>query len=97
MIAIVYTISFFPPFRVLNFLDMFQVPIEAEYECLLEGLGEGGTDLHYKSKLGPWLSNQRQRHRGSKGKQKLSPEREALLQGLVDQGTDGLCSRLGVI
>jgi len=54
----------------------------AIYDCVLPGLGEGGSDLHFVSKLGLWLNDQRKFKRA----ETLSPEREALLQQLADEG-----------
>lgn len=53
---------------------------------MLEGMGEEGTDVYYEGNLGLWLKNQRCMRRGTRGKLRLSPERESQLQGLVDQG-----------
>ena len=64
------------------------VPQKTVYECVLPGLGEGGTDYEYKGRLGQWLTVQRGSHRGT-SKQKLTPKREALLQALVDRGKRG--------
>lgn len=55
---------------------------KAIFECDLPGMGEGGTDLHFVGRLGKWLDNQRQ----FKKRNKLSADRENLLQELVDQG-----------
>ena len=48
-------------------------------------MGENGNDFHYKGNLGKWLDNQRQ---GKKklGGFKLTPDRQAQLQVLVDEG-----------
>ena len=40
---------------------------------------------HYKGNLGMWLASQRTAKKGQNNK-KLAPEREALLQKLVDEG-----------
>jgi hypothetical protein len=67
-------------------------PADTVYECELPGLGGGVeedgvvTSYHYKGKLGVWVQNQRSFRRLPSGKRKLSPDREALLQHLVDQG-----------
>ena len=61
------------------------VPYNAVYECDLEGLGENGCMYHYVGNLGAWLSTQRSAKKG-KGSYKQTPEREALLQKLVDDG-----------
>jgi hypothetical protein len=58
------------------------------YECDLPGLGEGGSVYHYRGKLGVWLSKQRSNKRSSiPGGKSMSPEREVLLQNLVDEGS----------
>ena len=61
------------------------VPQHDKYECDLEGLGEDGGLYHYVDNLGAWISHQRQAKHG-KGTYKQTPEREALLQKLVDEG-----------
>ena len=61
------------------------VPQSAKYKCNLEGLGEDGGMYHYVGKLGYWLSDQRRAKKG-KGNKKITPERHALLQKLVDEG-----------
>ena len=61
------------------------VPQKAVYECDLEGLDEDGCLYHYVGNLGRWLNRQRSAKKG-KGTYKQTPEREALLQKLVDQG-----------
>ena len=58
------------------------VPYHAKYECDLEGLGEYGTVYRYVGNLGLWLAHQRT----SKKRNKITPERQALLQKLVDEG-----------
>ena len=58
---------------------------KAIYECDLEGLGEDGGVYHYVGNLGQWLNRQRMAKKGT-GKDKITPEREALLQKLVDEG-----------
>ena len=60
------------------------VPWSHNYECILKGFGRNGTDLKYTGKLGSWLSTQRQSKKGHGGR--LSPERQQLLQRLVDDG-----------
>ena len=57
----------------------------AHYECMLEGMGENHTTFHYQGNLGRWLSNQRTSKKGT-SRYKLTPEKEALLQALVDAG-----------
>lgn len=54
------------------------------YECNLVGMGDNGQDFHYVGKLGRWLRDQRQARKGSRPK--LTPERNAQLQKLVDEG-----------
>ena len=61
------------------------VPSKAIYECDLEGLGENGGVYHYVGNLGRWLDTQRQTNKGQNNK-KITPERQALLQKLVDEG-----------
>jgi len=53
---------------------------------VLTGMGENGSDYAYSGKLGYWVSDQRQMKNGTAGNAKLKPDREALLQKLVDQG-----------
>jgi hypothetical protein len=48
--------------------------------------GDGGSDFAYSGKLGPWLQTQRRMKKGTKGNKRLTDEREAQLQTLVDQG-----------
>ena len=61
------------------------IPIRAFYECDLEGLGEDGGLYHYAGNLGAWLKTQRQAKKGN-GAYKLTTERQALLQKLVNEG-----------
>ena len=61
------------------------IPKRAKYECDLEGLGEDGGVYHYVGNLGQWLKDQRNANRGN-GNRKITPERQALLQRLVDEG-----------
>lgn len=49
-------------------------------------MGEDGSDVHYHGRLGRWLDNQRTAKRGTRGNKRLTVEREALLQELVDAG-----------
>ena len=58
---------------------------KAKCECSLEGLGENGGVLHYVGNLGRWLNNQRNAMKGTNN-MKITPERQALLQKLVDEG-----------
>ena len=53
--------------------------------CALAGMGKGGSDYRYVGNLGKWLHHQRCGKKGT-SKTKLRPDREALLQKLVDQG-----------
>ena len=55
------------------------------YECDLEGFGENGGIYHYVGNLGTWVKGQRQAKKGT-GHIKITPERQALLQKLVDEG-----------
>lgn len=54
------------------------------YECVLPGLGENGEDVQYSGNLGRWLMTQRQSKKGQRNR--LSPQREAQLQRLHDEG-----------
>ena len=56
------------------------------YTCVLKGMGENGTDYTYNASLGVWVRSQRQSKIGTKGYTKLAPDRESLLQKLVDEG-----------
>jgi hypothetical protein len=62
------------------------VPHKSTYECDLTTINpDGSTSLvHYRGHLGNWLHNQRQSKKGNG--YPLSPERESLLQKLVDEG-----------
>ena len=62
------------------------VPAKAAFECVLEGMGEDGGDVPYSGNLGTWLKTQRCKKKGT-NKPALTPEQEAVLQELVDQGT----------
>ena len=55
------------------------------FECDLPGMDAYGGVAHYKGNLGRWVMTQRQSKKGQRNK--LSPERKALLQKLVDEGT----------
>lgn len=61
------------------------VPKTDRYRCNLPGMGDDGTDFQYHHKLGYWLATQRQTKNNMCSP--LTPEREALLQALVDKGT----------
>jgi hypothetical protein len=61
------------------------VPTLLNYSCTLIGGGAKGANYEYEGKLGMWLSHQRQLKKGKRGTS-LTPERENLLQNLVDQG-----------
>jgi hypothetical protein len=63
------------------------IPQRESYECILPGMGENGSDFHFKANLGAWLNNQRKK-RKALGNNKLNPNREALMQSLVDQGIE---------
>jgi hypothetical protein len=60
------------------------VPQASTFECDLPNMAEDGGPLRYAGSLGRWLMTQRQSKRGQRNS--LSPEREALLQKLVDEG-----------
>jgi hypothetical protein len=57
------------------------VPKQATYECMIN---EGGSIIRYQGHLGSWLCYQRRLKK--KEQSKLQPDREALLQQLVDEG-----------
>ena len=61
------------------------VPQKTVYECDLLGLGENGGVYHYVGKLGNWLKYQRKAKKGKDNK-KITPDRQAMLQTLVDEG-----------
>jgi hypothetical protein len=48
-------------------------------------MSEDGSDLVYLGNLGRWLDRQRQTKKGNRP-ETLRPEREALLQQLVEEG-----------
>ena len=61
------------------------VPYSVVYECNLPSVdGDGGT-YRYKSKLGQWLIINKRAKKGV-GRYTITPEHEAQLQLLVDQG-----------
>ena len=70
------------------------VPFKTIYECDLGGLGENGGVYHYVGNLGPWLNRQRKAKKGLDNR-KITPERQALLQKLVDEGK-GVNSYIGM-
>ena len=61
------------------------VPYKTVYKCDLESLGENGGVYHYVGNLGTWLYTQRQAKK-DKGNSKITLERQAWLQKLVDEG-----------
>ena len=62
------------------------IPQSHSYECDLPGMRDDVDNIiHYKANLGKWLTEQRQARKGQ-GCSKLSNEREAQLQILVDDG-----------
>jgi hypothetical protein len=66
------------------------VPQKAYFECDLVSTSDSSQDTegrvyHYNGKLGRWLKNQRTARKGVQ-RAKLTVEREALLQKLVDEG-----------
>ena len=65
------------------------VPYKTVYKCDLKGLGEKGGVYRYEGNLGTWLYTQRQAKKGQ-GNSKITPERQILLQKLVDEGK-GMC------
>lgn len=60
------------------------VPTNAVYECDLEGMGEDEGVYHYNGRLGRWLNTQRKAKKSTGRRQ--TPERQALLQKLFDEG-----------
>lgn len=52
------------------------------FECMIPG--ENGQEIPYRGNLGRWLMTQRQSKKGQRNP--LSPERDALLQKLQDEG-----------
>lgn len=61
-------------------------PLKTTFTCVLQGMGEGGTDLEYEGNIGFWLNRQRQARKHMNGHKRLTADREALLQQLVDEG-----------
>ena len=61
------------------------VPQKDSYECVLPGMADDGTDYNFSGGLGHWLHNQQTMKKGEHGSN-LSPDRERLLQQLVDEG-----------
>jgi len=55
------------------------VPVRHTFDCYLSGIIAGDRTFHYVGALGKWLCNQQ-------ANKLLNPEKEALLQTLVDQG-----------
>ena len=71
------------------------VPYLDKYECDLVAYDINGDTFHYYGALGSWLTRQRRYKRGLRGT--LTPDREALLQKLVDQGMlKNLCSNIHI-
>jgi hypothetical protein len=63
-----------------------KVPRRLVYQCELpKGLTPEDGTIHYTGKLGRWLDDQRKAKKGKRSR--LLPEREALLQRLVDDGS----------
>jgi hypothetical protein len=63
------------------------VPLSETFDCDLPSLTENGITRHYSGRLGVWVRNQRQRRNNAEsGGAQLTPEHEALLQKLVDEG-----------
>ncbi len=60
------------------------VPPQASYECVLPATGILGKSMRYKGDLGVWLTHQKRAKRVLDPS--LCPERDALLQQLVDEG-----------
>lgn len=58
------------------------MPRHTKFKCILQGMGDDGSDYEYDDYLGTWLSNQRQ----MKSSGKLAEEHESELQALVDEG-----------
>lgn len=61
------------------------IPNSSSYQCVLEGMCRNGEDYDYNCNLGSWLNNQRKAKREYKDL-KLTSDREARLQQLVDAG-----------
>jgi hypothetical protein len=66
------------------------------FECILPGMGEGGSDYEYKGNLGLWLHRQRKAKKGL-SKKFLTADREAQLQTLVDKGKIFTCMILIIL
>lgn len=62
------------------------VPQKERFECVLPGVGENAAPVQYNGQLGRWLANQRRYKRVESERHRLHPEREAMLQKLVDEG-----------
>jgi hypothetical protein len=62
------------------------IPTREKYSCVLEGLGPDGGALEYSGNLGSWVDYQRRCKKGTAGGCRLTPDREAMLQALVDEG-----------
>ena len=63
------------------------IPHTDSFECELPNMGDDGGNYYYKSGLGCWLEIQRNAQQGLV-EESLSPDHEALLQKLVDEGID---------
>lgn len=59
----------------LNAHGHCNVPPGAVYECILTGMGDDNTDLHYKGDLGNWLHQEKMRLRTRKSP-KIAEERK---------------------
>jgi hypothetical protein len=62
------------------------VPARGTFECDLPDLGDDGGMYHYSANLGRWAFGQKQRRKRVGKSDGLPPDREALLQKLVDEG-----------
>lgn len=64
------------------------IPTQFMYTCDLLNAGSNGRSYHYRGDLGQWLALQRRAKamRAAGHNSGLLPEREALLQRLVDEG-----------
>jgi hypothetical protein len=80
------TFCFFANYSATVLPGHCNVPQHLLYECDLPEFSQDGELFHYQAHLGVWLSSQKSAKNGSHKTYKLSPERDALLQKLVDEG-----------
>jgi hypothetical protein len=67
--------------------------MKESFTCELPGMADDGGVYHYSGRLGVWLSAQRNFRKFHP--EKLKPEREAMLQQLVNEGINVLGITLG--